>query len=238
MAALFDRLRTQHRAVFVAAIAVSGAFWLLPAASQANTPILSYSAVPGNTQAGGHPDVEVQFDLSNRFIHSHRYRPEAKARAPANARTPRTPPSTFPPVSSATRMPRPSARSRSSPRTPARSTRRLASSTSSRPIPSLPFDAALYNLVPPPDVAGLLGFKNFLFDTPQFTVLSARTGGDYGLDATATSIFHGAYPLQTFQEVLWGVPADPSHDFLRLNEEPSGVTHRAISASSATRTKS
>ena len=34
----------------------------------ANTPITSYSAVPSTTQAGGHPDVEVQFALKNRFL--------------------------------------------------------------------------------------------------------------------------------------------------------------------------
>ncbi len=62
-------------------------------------------------------------------------------------------------------------------------------------------------------------FKIFLFDTPQFTVLNARTGSDYGLDATATSIVHGEYPVETYQELLWGVPADPSHDRLRLDRK-------------------
>ena len=81
----------------------------------------------------------------------------------------------------------------------------------------IPFDTAVYNILPPPDVAGLLGFKIFLFDTPQFTVLSSRTGGDYGLDADTTSIFHGVFPLQELREQLWGVPADPSHDPLRLD---------------------
>ncbi len=59
---------------------------------------------------------------------------------------------------------------------------------------------------------------------PQFTVLSSRTGSDYGLDAAATSIYHGLFPLQSFQQDIWGVPADPIHDPLRLNpeENPQG----------------
>ena len=83
------------------------------------------------------------------------------------------------------------------------------------------FDTAVYNIVPPPEDAGLLGFKIFLFDTPQFTVLGARTGGDYGLDSDTTSIFHGLFPLEALQEVLWGVPAAPSHDRLRINPRNS-----------------
>ena len=81
------------------------------------------------------------------------------------------------------------------------------------------FNSAIYNLIPPPDDAGLLGFKVFLLGAPQFTVLTARTGSDYGLDAAATSIYHGTFPLQTYQEDLWGVPADPIHNPLRLNPE-------------------
>ena len=56
-------------------------------------------------------------------------------------------------------------------------------------------------------------------------MLSSRTGSDYGLDATVTSIFH-YYPLVSFQEDLWGVPANPLHDPLRLNP-PSIPTGQA-----------
>ena len=82
-------------------------------------------------------------------------------------------------------------------------------------------NAPVYNLIPPPDVAGLTGFKIFSLGgpgTPQLQVLSARTGGDYGLDSTSTSIFH-TYPLRTLQEVIWGVPADPVHDPLRFDPD-------------------
>ena len=62
-------------------------------------------------------------------------------------------------------------------------------------------------------------------------MLSARTGSDYGLDAAATSIYHGAFPLQSFQQDIWGIPADPIHDPLRLNpeENPQGKGETAYS---------
>ena len=90
---------------------------------------------------------------------------------------------------------------------------------------AIPFNTAIYNLIPPPEEAGLLGFKVFAFDTPVFTVLSARTGTDYGLDVNGTSIPH-VWPLMYLQQVLWGVPAAPIHNRLRLNpaDNPYGGT--------------
>ena len=119
-------------------------------------------------------------------------------------------------------MRRLSVRSPTSPPTPARSIRRWEQ-PGSRSVQATPFFLTpVYNIVPPPDEAGLLAFKIILFGTPQFTILSARTGGDYGLDAKVTSIVHGPFPLAGFQQVLWGVPADPSHDVFR--EDPQEVS--------------
>ena len=57
------------RASFGAAVVcVALGMGLLPAAAGANAPITSYSAVPGNDQAGGHPDVEVNFSVENRLV--------------------------------------------------------------------------------------------------------------------------------------------------------------------------
>ena len=80
------------------------------------------------------------------------------------------------------------------------------------------FNAALYNMVPAPGEAGLLAFKLFFVNAPQFTVLNSRTDSDYGLEAKNTSIIQDP-PLHEFREVLWGVPADPSHDALPLGPE-------------------
>ncbi|MGA8744562.1 MAG: hypothetical protein WB507_01705 [Solirubrobacterales bacterium] len=193
-----------------ALVATASAFLLLAGSAYADTPITSYSAVPSTTQAGGHPDVEVQFAVSNRFVQQSKTACDCEDAKNAAVHLPAgfignphaTPQCTIAQFSSDT--------------CPIDSQVGIVNVLTSEG--GLPFDAALYNLDPPPDVSGLLGFKIFLFDTPQFTVLSARTGSDYGLDATATSIYHGAYPLQTYQEDLWGVPADPSHDPLRLEE--------------------
>ncbi len=178
--------------------------------AEANTPITSYSAVPSNAQAGGHPDVEIQFKVSNRFIQQSKTPCDCEDAKNAAVHLPAgfignphsTPQCTIAQFSSDT--------------CPIDSQVGIVNVLTSEG--GLPFNTALYNLDPPPDVAGLLGFKIFIFDTPQFTILNARTGSDYGLDATATSIYHGAFPLQNFQEDLWGIPADPSHDPLRLEE--------------------
>ena len=202
-----------------AVVCVAVAIGLLPATARADTPILSYSAVPGSTQAGGHPDLEVQFELGNRFFQFPPLQPGAESQSECQCQDAKDAtvhlPAGF--IGNPHATPQCTIAEFSSDTCPIDSQVGIVNVIATNAI--LPFDAALYNLVPPPDVAGLLGFKNYGFDTPQFTVLSARTGSDYGLDATATSIFHGAYPLQTLQEVLWGVPADPSHDLLRLNEE-------------------
>ena len=77
-------------------------------------------------------------------------------------------------------------------------------------------DEPVYNSVPNPSQAGLLSFKLVpgLFGLPFYTVFEARTGSDYGLSAN-TELTHFAEP-QSFNLTLWGVPADPSHDALRV----------------------
>jgi hypothetical protein len=74
----------------------------------------------------------------------------------------------------------------------------------------------VYNLVPRPDQAGLLGvsFLPGFFSIPFFTSLGARTGSDYGLNAYAKGLERYAV-VQRFTMTLWGVPADDSHTPLR-----------------------
>ena len=69
----------------------------------------------------------------------------------------------------------------------------------------------LYNLMPLPNQAALLGFKAFLFSYPTYTVLSARTDGDYGLDAHVAAI-NQSFALARYRQVLWGVPAAKVND--------------------------
>jgi hypothetical protein len=82
----------------------------------------------------------------------------------------------------------------------------------------------VYNAIPRPNQAGLLLVKivpGFL-DIPFQSTLEARTGTDYGLDAKADVITRQA-AISGFQITLWGVPADPSHDALRVNNEVDNI---------------
>jgi len=177
--------------------------------AEANTPITKYSALPSTEQAGGHPDVEIQFSVKNRVLQQSQTACDCEDAKNATVHLP----AGF--IGDPHATPQCTIAEFSSDSCPIDSQVGIVNVSASG---GFPFDAAVYNLVPPPDVAGLLAFKIFIFDTPQFTVLSSRTGSDYGLDATATSIYHGAYPLAEYQQDLWGVPADPSHDYLRLDE--------------------
>ncbi|HEY1354788.1 MAG TPA: hypothetical protein VGF09_00590 [Solirubrobacterales bacterium] len=79
---------------------------------------------------------------------------------------------------------------------------------------------AMFNLVPHADEAGLTGFYVLGANTALFVILHARTGSDYGLDATTSPIYQ-FFPITTTAVHLWGVPADPSHD---ANRFPVGTT--------------
>ncbi len=198
----------------LAAGLVACLLFLVPAAS-AEVPITEYSAVPGVTQAGGHPDLEVKFSIKNRL--------EQQSQSVCNCEDAKDAtvhlPAGF--IGNPHATPQCSIADFSADVCPIDSQIGIVNVVTA----FLPFNSAVYNVTPPPGVAGLLAFKIFLFDTPQFTVLTARTGSDYGLDATATSIYHGlSVPLKTFTQDLWGVPAAPVHNPLRLNSafNPNG----------------
>jgi hypothetical protein len=202
-------MRRIHRAVLFAAIAISAVLWLLPAASQAGL-ITSYAAVSGDTRAGGHPDLVVKFSVENRLSQHSQSACNCEDAKDATVHLP----AGF--IGNPGATPQCSIADFSADKCPIDSQIGIANVVVEG---QQGFNAATYNVIPPPDVAGLLAFKN-PFGAAQFTILKARTGSDYGLDATATSIYHGlAFPLHTFEQVLWGVPADPIHDPLRLDPE-------------------
>jgi len=80
-----------------------------------------------------------------------------------------------------------------------------------------PGPSPLYNLVPQPGQPGLTAWKAQLVGIPIYTVLSARTGGDYGLNAETRGIT-SYLGLKEFEQVNWGVPASPIHDNERFKE--------------------
>ena len=82
---------------------------------------------------------------------------------------------------------------------------------------------AVFNVTPHPDEPGLVGFYVPGAKTVVFVSLHARTGSDYGLDATTSAVYH-FFPVETITLYLWGVPADPSHDESRFPiGKPEGV---------------
>jgi hypothetical protein len=72
--------------------------------------------------------------------------------------------------------------------------------------------AAVYNLAPPPGVAVRLGF--ITANVPLVIDVGVKPGADYNVVAAVRDI---PQPLTVFGAVteLWGVPADPAHDFAR-----------------------
>jgi hypothetical protein len=72
----------------------------------------------------------------------------------------------------------------------------------------------LYNMEPRPGEPGLLASQIPLIGTPVFTILRGRTNDDYGLTAETPDIYH-LIGLVALQIHVWGVPADPIHNFHR-----------------------
>jgi hypothetical protein len=70
----------------------------------------------------------------------------------------------------------------------------------------------VFNMVPPPNAPARLGFN--IAGAVVTLDVTVRTGGDYGLTAHLRNISEGIGPAGSTL-TLWGVPADPVHDFER-----------------------
>ena len=75
---------------------------------------------------------------------------------------------------------------------------------------------ALYAMVPPEGVPAEFGFFVHGANIIEHIRGKVRTGGDYGLSATASDIL-AISPILGTQVTLWGDPSDPSHDQQRAN---------------------
>ncbi len=73
----------------------------------------------------------------------------------------------------------------------------------------------LYNVVPHPDEPALTAFWVPLVASPVFITLGSRTDSDYGLYSESSPIYH-PLALRGTSILLWGVPADPIHDEARF----------------------
>jgi uncharacterized repeat protein (TIGR01451 family) len=76
-----------------------------------------------------------------------------------------------------------------------------------------PLTASIYNMVPPLGVPAELGF-NAAINLYIHLFGGVRTGGDYGLTATANDIVQYGSTIG-ITATLWGNPSDPSHDHTR-----------------------
>jgi hypothetical protein len=201
-----------RRAALAGILSTVAAAGLLPATAPASVPIHSFDALPSSTKAGAHPDVSFSFSVGNR-----QFSPSPCACADAKNVAVHLPPGF---IGNPHATPQCDIASFSTNRCPVDSQvgvveLKLSLSNGGPSTSVVEIVAPVYNLIPPPEEAGLLGFKTNV-DTPTFTVISARTGGDYGLDATVSNIDH-FFPLLAVKQVIWGVPADPIHDYMRFD---------------------
>ncbi len=80
-------------------------------------------------------------------------------------------------------------------------------------FPGFLADLPVYNMETPSSRASVLAMS--VFGVPVRIVIAPRTDGDYGLTATLQNINQSLIVRHTIL-TLWGVPADPIHDPLRL----------------------
>lgn len=168
-------------------------------ASTADASITTFSIAPSTTQAGGHPDIQINSSWSPDTLTS--------IEGPADARRVSThlptgvigDPHAIPICSLA-----------------AFSTGECPADAQVGVFRFGPVGySAIYNLETKPGQAGLIAFKVAAGGTTAFIELSARTNSDYGLDSISTTIWH-FYALGEIKVTLWGIPADASHDAQRF----------------------
>jgi hypothetical protein len=204
--------RLNSRVALSAATVAAGALLLIVPAARATTPLIdSYSVTPSAAQAGGHPDIDFQFTLHNRTT------PE-RLNSPCDCEDPREVAIHLPTGLIGNPHATPQCAAAEFPVCPIDSQIGITEVVGSLNGIPVHFVSPVYNLQPRPGEAGLLAFP-IIFEGSVFISIEARTGSDYGLDAIVRGIPH-TFPLTSVNQVLWGVPADPSHDPLRFTNGP------------------
>ncbi len=208
---------TRMRASFVAGMLLLSLFALALAARPAaaaepvGARVKTFTAVPSSTQAGGHPDLKVDFTIGSRIDPVVLEENGANTVRNAMVETPGGFIGNPHAVESCTSQ-------------QFQADRCPPDSQVGTALPDVLVNEGtgvvlnlepVYNLEPEPGQAGLLAFKASNFNFPNYIVLSARTDGDYGLNAESRGIT-SFFALVGFHMVLWGVPAAPIHDAFRF----------------------
>ncbi len=196
---------------------------LLPAAlavtpADAGIAVRSFTVIPSLTQAGGHPNLRIAFSNTTRVS-------APTEGGPCHCNDPRdvlvqTPPGL---IANVHATPQCTAANFARNDCPDDSQVGVVTVKLVEEHGAIGFrNVAVYNLIPQPGQPGVLAWQAPEIGLPVYTVLSARTGGDYGLDALTSGITH-SLALEEYEEELWGVPADPSHDPLRYPDPSKEV---------------
>ena len=187
------------------------------------------------TQAGAHPDVTTDIELNTiGNKHDSGYAlPTLPAGAPVSAGNPKDISVNLPAglVGDPTSTPRCSAAliaTPNVPQCPADTQVGMVEASVATGGPELGyFFVPVFNIDPPPGVAGRLAFN--LSGVVTNIDARVRTGGDYGLEANVTRISQSLAVVGS-KVTLWGVPSDPSHDTWRWDPDPYVTNFRTRSA--------
>jgi hypothetical protein len=206
--------REKKMKTLVCTILACGAFFAVPSLAQAEAPIYDFKVTTSSTQAGGHPDLNVFFWLGNRTSQQIPP-PTCDCQDPSDILV-HLPTGVIGDPHAAPRCTATDFGNFECPTDSQVGAVELRINTETPFIPSgFAYDTPIYNLVPHPGQAGLLGFFTPLLATPVYQVISPRTESDYGLDVEVLGIEH-AFPLSIIDQEMWGVPASETHRAKRL----------------------
>jgi hypothetical protein len=202
-------------ALFALLALVGTAVAAAPAVPPYGAPIEQFSIEPSTSQAGAHPDIKIHFKVGTRYK-EYPIPEESGANGIKNALV------RFPagfignPHSVAECTTAQFALDECPPDSQIGT---AAPSVTLGGCCTVPLTSPLYNLVPQPGQAGLLGFKAYIYAFPVYTVISPRTEteGDYGLDTEVKGI-SGTFQVGEYEQTIWGVPASPIHDAERYKK--------------------
>jgi hypothetical protein len=194
----------RRRAIGVALALVLVGLGALASGASAAVPVRAFGMLPSTTQAGGHPDLQIAFSLLDA-----RKQQSEGVNTPCDCENARFITVHAPRglVGDPHAAPRCSAANFTTGTCPVDSQVGVVEPT----LAGLPVVVPVFNLVPRAGEAGLLAFA--VFNSQIYESFSSRTGSDYGLDTKIAVA--DLLPLDAVNQILWGVPADSSHDRLR-----------------------